>query len=304
MNLNNNAWTFINNGKGPLGVNKWSYNSYALKELEVYSVTIDVKPENNWQLIPGYTSPMRLNEDGNVECLSYNGRDCEWSYSYSIGNDLSKIDINRLNPLICGEDHRRIWGTDGYYEGHWCNNLRRQFNRKVVVYEHGNYQGRSLELGVGTYDFSYLNSRGFNDVISSLRVPPGIVVEAWEHNPGEGRKWVYHSDTNWVGDANDRISSLVISDKINRIDIFQKNDNTNCVYGRIPNGYRDGNGYNYLGDYNSYEDCLKNANIPNNAKAITYHNERAGYWAKQCFSINDNNTKVSNQNYAVCGIKK
>jgi hypothetical protein len=41
MSLNNNAWTFINNGKGPLGVNKWSYNSYQLKELEVYSITED-----------------------------------------------------------------------------------------------------------------------------------------------------------------------------------------------------------------------------------------------------------------------
>jgi len=50
MSLNNNAWTFINNGKGPLGVNKWSYNSYALKELEVYSITED-KTKNQARLM-------------------------------------------------------------------------------------------------------------------------------------------------------------------------------------------------------------------------------------------------------------
>jgi len=304
MSLGNNAWTYLNNGKGPLGVNRYSYNNYQLKELEVFSVTIDVQPDNKWQMLSGYPSPMRLNEDGNVECLSYNGRDCEWGYLWRFGKDLNNIDVNRVDPLTCGEHHRTKWGTDGYYEGHWCNNLRRQFNRKVVVYEHGNYQGRSLELGIGTYGYNYLNSRGFNDVISSLRVPPGIVVEAWEHNPGEGRKWTYDSDTNWVGDANDRISSLIVKKKVDQSNDFQKLDNTNCVYGRLYNGYRrDGDGYNYLGDYDSYKDCLKNANIPISAKAITYHNERAGGWAKQCFSINDNNTKVSNQNYATCGIR-
>ena len=39
MNLTNNAWTFTNNGKGPLGVNAFTYNNYKLKDLEVYSVT-------------------------------------------------------------------------------------------------------------------------------------------------------------------------------------------------------------------------------------------------------------------------
>jgi hypothetical protein len=37
--LYNNAWTYLNNGKGPLGVNRQSYNSYQLKDLEVYSIT-------------------------------------------------------------------------------------------------------------------------------------------------------------------------------------------------------------------------------------------------------------------------
>jgi len=40
--LRNNVWTFMdNNNRGPLGVNRWSQNEYALRDLEVFSVTFD-----------------------------------------------------------------------------------------------------------------------------------------------------------------------------------------------------------------------------------------------------------------------
>jgi hypothetical protein len=81
---------------------------------------------------------------------------------------------------------------------------------KVIVYEHGDYGGRSLELDVGTYDYNFINGRGFNDQISSMKVPQGLQVEAWEHDPNQGRRWIFQRDTPWVGDANDTISSLII----------------------------------------------------------------------------------------------
>ena len=86
---------------------------------------------------------------------------------------------------------------------------------------------------------------------------------------------------------------------------FQKLENTNCVGGRLYNGFRkDGSkdDYKYLGDFNSYEECLSSPNIPATAKAITYHNDKINGWAKQCFSINDTKTRYPNQNYATCGI--
>jgi hypothetical protein len=87
---------------------------------------------------------------------------------------------------------------------------------------------------------------------------------------------------------------------------FTKLDNTNCVAGRITGGPRsNGNDYKYLGDFNSYEECAKSPNIPENAKAITYHNDKNidyAAWEKQCFSINDTNTQLKNQDYATCGI--
>ena len=88
---------------------------------------------------------------------------------------------------------------------------------KVIIYADSDYSGSSVELDVGTYDSNFLNSRGFNDNISSLKVPQGLQVEGWEHGIGEGPRWVFTSDTNWVGDANDKISSLRISDATNTI---------------------------------------------------------------------------------------
>ena len=80
---------------------------------------------------------------------------------------------------------------------------------------------------------------------------------------------------------------------------FTKLDNTNCVAGRITGGPRsNGNDYKYLGDFNSYEECAKSPNIPENAKAITYHNDKNidyAAWEKQCFSINDTNTQLQNK---------
>ena len=85
---------------------------------------------------------------------------------------------------------------------------------------------------------------------------------------------------------------------------FQKLDNTNCVYGRIkyPGESSIDDGYTYLGDFDSYDQCAQSNNIPREAKAITYHDTSISGYARQCYSINDNNTKVLNQKYATCGL--
>jgi hypothetical protein len=213
MNLTNNAWTYLNNGKGPLGVNKGSSNNYQLKNLEVYSIKTQSNPENNWKIFPRYSVPMRVEENtGDIQCLSYDGRNCDWNYVSRYGDNLTYIDTNRVNPLTCGDDHKRIYGINGYSDSnHWCSNVSNLFFPKVIVYEDADYRGRRLELDAGTYDYNFLIINKFNDLISSLKVPKGWKVEAWEHNIGQGNKWVFTSDTTWVGNANDRISSLVIT---------------------------------------------------------------------------------------------
>jgi len=58
---------------------------------------------------------------GNPACASYNGRDC------LLGQNKSQIDYSRVRPLVCGANHRAIYGVTGYEDPkHWCNLARGQ----------------------------------------------------------------------------------------------------------------------------------------------------------------------------------
>lgn len=53
--------------------------------------------------------------DGNPACASYNGRACLW------GQAPKQIRFERVQPLVCGADHRAKWGVTGYGDPkHWC----------------------------------------------------------------------------------------------------------------------------------------------------------------------------------------
>ena len=172
--------------------------------------------------------------------------------------------------------------------GAWGTN-----SRQYAIYQYSSGNGPAFG---GGHDFSVLTSwltmktlghNAFTFLSSDGKGPLG--VSSYSYNQSQLKDLEVYSIITTSGNSS-----------------FEKLDNTNCVYGRLYNGYRrDGNNndYKYLGDFNSYEDCENSSNIPTTAKAITYHNNNSG-WAKQCFSINDNNTKVANQNYAVCGIRK
>src|SRR5262245_26271465 len=54
--------------------------------------------------------------DGNPACASYDGRNCLW------GQKMSDIDFARVQPLVCGAAHRRLYGVTGFEDPkHWCN---------------------------------------------------------------------------------------------------------------------------------------------------------------------------------------
>jgi hypothetical protein len=83
---------------------------------------------------------------------------------------------------------------------------------------------------------------------------------------------------------------------------INKKENINCVYGRIPNNRSITDDHKYLGEFDSYEECVENAEIPSNAKAITWHKNIPDWnWGKTCFSINDNNTNTVD-NSTTCGV--
>ena len=83
---------------------------------------------------------------------------------------------------------------------------------------------------------------------------------------------------------------------------FNKLDKTNCVYARISTPGQSGSNFKYLGDFDTFEQCAVSPNIDINVKAITHHGINSGGFSRQCYSINDNNTQISNQSDTTCGI--
>ena len=86
----------------------------------------------NWQYIPetGQAAPLRIDPiTGEIQCLSFDGRNCDAEWISKNGNDFSKIDTNKMKPLSCGVEHQRIHGNDGYsVNGHWCRNAYKYYS--------------------------------------------------------------------------------------------------------------------------------------------------------------------------------
>lgn len=71
---------FSKNGKGVLGATQEGnlLRTYPIKNILVYSVVPIERSAGKWRNVANYRPQMRLNADGDVECSSPNGRDCEW----------------------------------------------------------------------------------------------------------------------------------------------------------------------------------------------------------------------------------
>jgi hypothetical protein len=79
---------------------------------------------SEWKCLSGMPTPIRRNEDGEIECMSYNAHDCLWGDDGSCRNLLTNANWGAVRPLVCGADHARKWGGAGYdysgHSGHWC----------------------------------------------------------------------------------------------------------------------------------------------------------------------------------------
>lgn len=78
----------------------------------------------------------------------------------------------------------------------------------VTLFEHANYQGSSVTLAPGSYKMAQIALP--NDSISSLKVPDGHRVFIYEHENFEGEQRFYTTDCDFVGDFNDKTSSIVV----------------------------------------------------------------------------------------------
>lgn len=76
--------------------------------------------------------------------------------------------------------------------------------QEIIVYEHGNYQGRSMRV---TGDVPNLDRRGFNDRASSIRIVSGT-WEFCQHAHYGGSCFVADSSRSSLGGFNDHMSSI------------------------------------------------------------------------------------------------
>lgn len=71
----------------------------------------------------GIATPIRLNREFDVECLSLDGKECIWNtiktgrecHDYMVKNE------GKFIPLVCGKSHKAVHGIEGYGNvNHWC----------------------------------------------------------------------------------------------------------------------------------------------------------------------------------------
>jgi hypothetical protein len=125
----------------------------------------------SWTCIPGYSTPVRLNVAGVVECMSFNGRECYWNDGPCSASKL-KGNGSPIIPLNCIDVRRQIWGTDGLsYDGKWCDDTLRYFLDKFHRYSQNEFVLSIEQAPITTKDMV-------------TRLEPGIVDES-HLNSGE-----------------------------------------------------------------------------------------------------------------------
>jgi hypothetical protein len=123
------------------------------------SKSVNVAKENSWQCINnlgngGPITPIRMNDRGDIECISTNARDCAWGPINSCQGTIDRLgDSSKLDPLTCGAMHQSVWGGPGYDNpNHWCAKGRVELdpsNRRVQTEDEfggrcGNINGKKV----------------------------------------------------------------------------------------------------------------------------------------------------------------
>lgn len=136
------------------------------------------------------------NFQGDAKTISGN-----WDAEYSWNNEISSFQI-MSNSGGLGPVHGGSCGDNNNHPGQ---------NAVVDFFEHANFAGNRVSFGVADYA---ILPQGWNDKISSIRIPPGVKVTVFEHQHFTGYSinlfgnWTV---SNWDDHWNDRISSIRIS---------------------------------------------------------------------------------------------
>ena len=114
------------------------------------SKSISTASESGWKCVNNINgnnlTPLRMNDRGDVECISTDARNCLWTNDLkSCNNNIEKYnDSSKLNPLACGDMHKTVHGSDGYTDAnHWCAKSRTALDpSNKVEHTEDTYGGR------------------------------------------------------------------------------------------------------------------------------------------------------------------
>jgi len=136
------------------------------------------------------------------------------------------------------------------------------------IFEHGNYQGRSLTLAPGKYDINDLTNNGFGDnILSSLKLPNGWSMRLYHNSDFTGANKVYTSDTSFTGDSwnfNDNVSSLVVADGY--AEVFEHGNYGGKSFKLAPGEYD----FNHFANYSFTPQSISSLIIPDGWKITLY----------------------------------
>lgn len=117
----------------------YSDGSFVIKNFKIHMFAMTgadiLKEFQGWKCgVAGHLAPMRVNDRGNVECMSTNARDCVWAGSTrdcqaQISDRAAHVNTRaQIRPLECGEMHRQQWGGRGDDNpGHWCYKVKQAY---------------------------------------------------------------------------------------------------------------------------------------------------------------------------------
>jgi len=122
------------------------------------------------------------------------------------GEDFSNMSMLKQSPNVTAMLARF---QERYNKSIDPMDLRTAYCPGVTVYWHWKYQGRSMRLGLGAHDIYAL---GWNDVISSMKIPAGCWVwacrDVWCHNHINGGSSDFIRNVPWLKQFNDWISYM------------------------------------------------------------------------------------------------
>lgn len=140
-------------------------------------------------------------------------------------DDLSSIRVNKGYEITAYQHHHftgrsmKLRSSDNCLVNNNFNDMISSIRvrriappSKATVYQHCNYAGYKLSLAPGRYNMNTLMRMGMkNDDLSSIKVPSGYELIAYEHINFGGRKIVLRgSDSCLVNNGfNDTISSII-----------------------------------------------------------------------------------------------